>query len=65
MKGTAIGLVVGSFLCFMQSFDYLPLDFLRLKGQGDLKGLVLVGIGGVFLYLAKMAWEKPLGDSED
>ena len=57
MKGTAIGLVVGSFLCFMQSFYYLR--------QGDLKGLVLVGIGGVFLYLAKMAWEKQLGDPED
>lgn len=57
MKGTAIGLVVGSFLCFLQSIDYL--------GQGDLKGLVLLGIGGVFLYLAKMAWEKPLGDPDD
>ncbi len=57
MKGTAIGLVVGSFLCFMQSLDYLR--------QSDPKGLVLLGIGGVFLYLAKMAWEKPLGDPDD
>ncbi len=57
MKGTAIGLVVGSFLCFLQSVDYLR--------QSDLKGLVLLGIGGVFLYLAKMAWEKPLDDSDD
>lgn len=57
MKGTAIGLVVGSFLCFLQSVDYLR--------QSDLKGFVLLGIGGVFLYLAKMAWEKPLGDPDD
>ena len=57
MKGTAIGLVVGSFLCFLQSVDYLR--------QSDLKGLVLLGIGGVFLYLAKMAWEKPLGEPDD
>lgn len=57
MKGTAIGLVVGSFLCFLQSVDYLQ--------QSDLKGLILLGIGGVFLYLAKMAWEKPLGDPDD
>ena len=57
MKGTAIGLVVGSFLCFLRSVDYLR--------QSDLQGLVLLGIGGVFLYLAKMAWEKPLGDPDD
>ena len=57
MKGTAIGLVVGSFICFMQSLDYFR--------QSDPKGIVLVGIGAVFLYLAKMAWEKPLSEPDD
>lgn len=57
MKGTAIGLVVGSFICLMQSFEYFR--------QSDPKGLVMLGIGGVFLFLAKYAWDKKLGDPDD
>ena len=57
MKGTAIGLVVGSFICFMQSLEYFR--------QSDPKGLVMLGIGGVFLFLAKYAWDKKLGDPDD
>ena len=57
MKGTAIGLGLGSFLCFYKSLEILP--------AGDINGFVYIGIGGVFLYLAKLAWGKPLEDTED
>ncbi len=57
MKGTAIGLGLGSFLCFYKSLEILP--------AGDINGFVYIGIGAVFLYLAKLAWGKTLEDTED
>ncbi len=57
MKGTAIGLGIGSFLCFRQSLNLLE--------TGDVNGWVYVGIGAVFVYLAKLAWGKRLEDTED
>ena len=52
MKGTAIGLVAGSFFCFSQSFEYFQ--------GGDGNGLIMLVIGSVFLLLARYAWNKEM-----
>lgn len=57
MKGTAIGLVVASFLCFMQGVDYLQ--------QSPPTGFFMFAVGGVLLYAAKLAWGKTLDGSDD
>lgn len=57
MKGTAIGLVIASFLCFMQGVEHLQ--------QSPATGFFMFVIGGVLLYAAKLAWGKTLGDSDD
>lgn len=57
MKGTAIGLVVASFLCFMQGVEYLQ--------QSPPKGFVMLGVGAVLLYVAKLAWGRTLGGPDD